>query len=128
MTLRRRCLSIGLALAIVASGPVSGRQQLTVSMLDALTLYELGEQTQVTGALALARGGDAEAVLLMLKQDVPKWIAADGPAQANRRRLVAATFLLEVGHAGLDEQWELTKAITEWACEVLRKSGRPTEI
>lgn len=129
MTQLRRFLPVGLVIAIVtAPGSVSGRQQLTISMLDALTLYELGEERQVTNALAVARGGDPEAVLRMLKEDVSKWIAAEGPDQAARRRMIAATFLLEVGEAGLDDTWEVTKQITEWACELLRKSGRPTEL
>ncbi len=104
------------------------RQQLTVSMLDALNLYELGEHAQVTGALAQAKGGDAEALLALLKRDVPAWIASDGPAEVPRRRMIAAIFMLEVGNAAVDEQWELTRQITEWACELLRSSGPPTEL
>ena len=123
-------IGCGIALMLVAltSGQISGRQQLTISMIDALTMYELGENAQVTRALDQAKGGDADALLALLKRDVPAWIEEDGPADVPRRRLIAATFMLEVGNAGIDHQWLLTSAVTEWACDLLRKAGKPTEI
>src|SRR6185436_16348741 len=53
--------------------------------------------------------------------------AADGPEAVPRRRLVAATFALEIGYAGITTQFEMTRQATEWACELLRSAGRPNE-
>jgi tetratricopeptide (TPR) repeat protein len=100
--------------------------QLTISLLDALTMYDAGEHASVVRALAAAAGRDGQALAALLRQDVPGWITADGPSEAPRRRLVAATFVLEVAHAGLDTQWETSRSVTEWACELLRSAGPPT--
>jgi tetratricopeptide (TPR) repeat protein len=64
-------------------------------------------------------------VVQALKLDAGKWIAADGPRLAPRRRLTVAMFALEVARAGLDHQWLRSQEILEWACELLRKQREP---
>jgi hypothetical protein len=129
MSLRRR-LAVSL---LVAIGPMSSTtrstadQSLTISMADALSYYELGEFDVVSRALAAAGGGDVQHFLPEWKKQAAGWIAADGPEAEPRRRLVAATFALEIGHAAMDVQWEMTRQVTEWACTLLRDSGPPTE-
>ena len=63
----------------------------------------------------------------MLSRDAEASIALNGKAEVPRRRLVAAVFALELGRAGIDTQWEITKGAVEWACRTLRRAGPPTE-
>jgi Flp pilus assembly protein TadD len=124
---RRLTLAAALCLAALpAHSHARGSQQLTISMLDALTMYEVGEHAPVVRAMAAAGGSDGDALQALIRQDVPGWIAADGASEAPRRRLVAVTFVLELAHAGIDIQWETTRSVTEWACELLRRAGPPT--
>jgi hypothetical protein len=118
--------AIGLAAMLLAQSGAAQRS-MRVSLADALTYYELGEHDAVERALTAARGGDPFAIVPMLKKDGPVWIDADGPERAPRRRMVAATFALEAGYAGIDTQWEITTQLVEWACETLRRAGPPSE-
>ena len=103
-------------------------QSLTVSFTDVLTLYDAGEYETVASGLRTSIAGDPDRVIPMLSRDAEAWIGAGGPNEIARRRLVAATFALELGHAGIDTQWEITRRAVEWACSQLRRAGPPTEI
>ena len=113
------------AIAILQTGAAG--QSMTVSLGDALNYYELGEHDMVERALAGAGGGDPKKIVALLEKEGAAWIMADGPERAARRRLVVATFALEAGYAGLDTQWKVGNEILEWACEMFRKAGRPSE-
>jgi tetratricopeptide (TPR) repeat protein len=117
-----------LVLCVLAATParVVPSQQLTLSLADALTYYEAGERDAVVRALTAARGSDAFALVPFFEKDSEAWIQADGPTEVDRRRLLVATFALETAYAGLDHQWEISKAVVQWACEMWRKSGPPT--
>lgn len=122
-----RSLAIAGLVWVVATRP-GAAQQMTISLGDALSYYELGEIDAVARALADSGGGDAEHFMPVFKKDAAAWIAADGPAAVPRRRLVAATFALEIGYSGLSSQFEMTKQATEWACDLLRSAGPPSEV
>ena len=85
MTTRRRAPARGLAAAaavvLLALGtrPGAAPQQMTISLGDALSYYELGEMELVSKALDEASGGDAETFIPKLKKEAAVWIAADGP-------------------------------------------------
>ena len=81
----------------------------------------MGQQSKVMKAVADAARGDLVVVLDALKRDGAAWIAEDGPKWTERRRMVLATFALEVAHAGLDYQWRNSKDLLEWTCTLLRR-------
>ena len=113
------------AVLALQSGPRA--QGLTVSFGDALTLYELGEYETVERGLRVSIAGDHDRVIPLLTREAEAWIALNGKAEIPRRRLVAAAFALELGRAGVDTQWEITRDAVEWACQLLRRAGPPTE-
>ena len=119
-----------------ASGPLPAAPQTVVAWLDA---YAAGRYDQVVQELQ--RTTDFKDILEQLKRDGPGWIAAAGPAEVDRRELVAATFALEATRASIGQPWKLLlKApsdgvlqipgytlyweapplILEWACARLR--------
>jgi hypothetical protein len=103
-------------------------QSFTASFADVLTLYDVGEYEVVARGLRASIAGDPDRTIKLLTREAEAWIALTGPSEAPRRRLVAATFALELGLAGVDTQWEFTKQAVEWACGVLRRAGKPTEV
>ena len=117
----------GAVLGVACLGAAPSRQ-MAVSFTDALTYYELGEYDAVARGLRASIAGDPDRVIPMLARDAEAWIKADGAAEVPRRRLVAATFALELGLSGIDTQWEVTTQAIEWACTLLRRSGPPTEL
>ncbi|MCR4373696.1 MAG: hypothetical protein NUW22_02490 [Acidobacteria bacterium] len=121
-----------------ASGPRPAAPQTVVTWLDA---YAAGRFKEVVSALQ--RTDDFSGILEQLKRDGPPWIAAAGPAEIDRRELVAATFALEAARAGIGRPWKLwlrvpsgaemgmalvgvtlyweaPPLILEWACERFR--------
>lgn len=110
----------------LAAGGSAPAQSVTVSVLDMLELYALGEHATVRSALDAASRGDFGPVIETLERDAPGWIEADGREQRARRRLVVATFSLDAAHAALDTQWAQAKRILEWACALLRAEEAPS--
>lgn len=123
------------AWTVAAAQPIA-QPPTVVSWLDA---DADGRAEQV--ASELRKVSDFAPLLEQLKRDGPAWITAAGPAQADRRELVAATFALEAARAGIGQPWKLLlKApgglpgytlywqppplLIEWACERLR--ARPS--
>jgi tetratricopeptide (TPR) repeat protein len=126
----RKSMLVVVTLLAAWTTSAASRQQsasLTISLGDALTYYEAGERDAVIRALYAARGSDAFALVPFFEQQAERWIRADGPGQIDRRRILVATFALEAAHAGLDHQWEASRAVVEWACEMWRRSGEPSE-
>jgi tetratricopeptide (TPR) repeat protein len=109
-----------LMLALIAPAPVAA-QEISVSAMDLLAYYEIGQHARVTRAVLEASRGDLVIVLDALKRDGAAWIAEDGPKWIERRRMVLATFALEVAHAGLEYQWTNSKNLLEWTCTLLRR-------
>jgi hypothetical protein len=56
-----------------------------------------------------------------LKRDGVAWIAAKGASEANRRRLIAATFALDVAASRLVTEPRSVAPLVEWGCEQVRK-------
>lgn len=56
-----------------------------------------------------------------LKRDGVAWIAAKGAGEANRRRLIAATFALDVAAAQLVTAPRDVPTLVEWGCDQVRK-------
>ncbi len=56
-----------------------------------------------------------------LRRDGTQWMLARGAADANRRRLIAATFALDVAGANLEGHPQELPPILEWGCEQVRR-------
>lgn len=116
----RRCAALVVAMLALGSAR-AGAQVVDVSVMDLLAYYEMGQHARVTKAVAEAARGNLVIVLDALKRDGAAWIAEDGPKWTERRRMVLATFALEVAHAGLDYQWKNSSDLLEWTCTLLRR-------
>ena len=116
--MRSRAVLIVLALLAPAG---AAAQEITVSTTDLLTYYELGQHTKATKAVADASRGDLVVVLDDLKREGAAWIAQDGPKWIERRRMIIATFALEVAYVAWDQQWANSEDLIEWTCALLRK-------
>src|SRR5688572_28874493 len=107
--MRVGALAIVAAITLLTPGSLAAPQRMTAAFTDALTLYDLGEHDTVISGFAASIDRDPENVIKFLEKDAEAWIAADGPESIPRRRLVAATFALELGRAGVNTQWSLTR-------------------
>jgi hypothetical protein len=56
-----------------------------------------------------------------LRRDGVEWILEKGAAEANRRRLIAATFALDAAGAGVVTQAKDVAPLVEWGCEQIRR-------
>ena len=94
------------------------RSEVSVSVADALDRY-------VSDPVAVVREISAEQSLSSLnsalRRDGVAWMLARGAGDANRRRLVAATFALDVAGAGLLTEPQDVPPLVEWGCEQVRK-------
>ncbi|HEX5215474.1 MAG TPA: hypothetical protein VFV98_08405 [Vicinamibacterales bacterium] len=124
---RRSAALVVAAIAVLTSSSFAAPQRMAGAFTDALTLYDLGEHDTVIDGFARAINRDPANVVKFLDTDAEAWIAADGKDAIPRRRLVATTFALELGKAGVNTQWSWTRDMLEWACTQMRKAGPPTE-
>jgi tetratricopeptide (TPR) repeat protein len=83
-----------------------------------------------------ARGDGAAAVAIL--EDVPDdrlddlgksvqrvardWVNVSNSAEARKRRLAAATLMLDLAHAGLAEEWKALRPLVEWGCGLVRQN------
>jgi hypothetical protein len=140
----------GLASVLVASAVLLSTARSTAAQrLDISTLLDQYARGDYDGAIRAAMySGPATPTAFRhdLEQDAPRWAASDGPSSVARRRLVAATFTIDVAHAaytgivqtaggqpgqdvwllGLrtqtDATWPTLRGIVEWACTWLRSA------
>ena len=143
---------LGLSLiggACLSAGPTAAR---SLSVVDLLDRYAGGQFDTVVEELARVTNFDD--LLRQLKRDAPAWLDAKGPADRERRELVAATFALEAARA--DEwhewvwiqfqppmtgspnageyqplnvlYWKPPPLLIEWGCELMRMNEVPRPI
>ena len=117
-----------------------------VTVLDLLNSYANGQFDAVVAELA--RVSDFGDLLNDLKRDAQAWLDAGGPADRDRRELVAATFALEAARADewyewvwiqrqppMEEYqplnvmyWKPPPLLIEWGCQVMRGHEPPRPI
>lgn len=56
-----------------------------------------------------------------LRRDGTAWMLAKGAGEANRRRLIAATFAIDVAGAAIDTAPKDVTPLVDWACDQVRK-------
>jgi tetratricopeptide (TPR) repeat protein len=94
------------------------------SILQLLDRYAAGDHDGVRRAFEdLDSVDDARRTL---EREGRAWTARDDPAEAARRRLIAATFALELAEARMQDEWRRLRSLVEWGCELVR-TGPPTE-
>ncbi len=121
------------AMALVVAAPVLPPPGARAAAPDEQRGGQARQNSRVRSATgdALERyvGGDYDGAIAALVYlggfstvDADEWIRNGGVAEADRRRLIAASLALEVTAA--KEAWPVT--LIEWACESLRHAGPPT--
>lgn len=135
---RLACIASAIAVVVLLVGGAPSAATPDVRAL--LDRYVAGDFSGVAAALEQTK--DFNALLKQLKSDGPKWIAARGPAEVDRRELAAATFALEAGRAGSLGDWKLVQnfirleniywrapaQLVEWGCTLLRARQTPRPI
>ncbi len=129
-----RCaLVTGLTLAVVIGGrvlrpgpPSSTRETTQASqVIDLLNRYSFEDPEAVAASLRGAPG------LGLLGKDLERvsadWIAARGTREVPQRRLVVATFALEVAAAGLGSEWTAVRPLIEFGCRLVRRDTRGSD-
>jgi hypothetical protein len=123
-----RGVRLRLALVLIVLGVAGSahetlaRQGVQLSAMDMLDLYEHDRR------LAVASFGDhlhLDSVWDELKAGSHKWINAKGAKDADRRRLVLATFVLEVVNLRASDDTGPAGRLIDWVCDELRTRRDP---
>ena len=118
---RTACVAIAL---LIAFAPRGQAQSGGLDLVGLLNAYEQGRYDEaVAKAAALP---DLGSFRLRFVQDSPLWANAD-PTRIERRRGVAAAFLLDLAAARLESDWGRFSDLIEWTCVQLRATATPTE-
>jgi tetratricopeptide (TPR) repeat protein len=131
-----RLLGISALLVCFLIARPSARAEAVGSLLDR---YLAGGFSAVVSEIE--KSGDYNGFYKALQDEAPAWIEAGEPDSRSRRKLAAATLALEVARAGTFDDWKLVQLwmrleniywrappkLIEWACELLRADGPPTE-
>ena len=115
-------------LGLAAAGTGQTRpQDDRLRVLELLDRYERGNHEAVVAELAAV--SDIAGFAREVQRRVEGWTrpAQASPATIERRRVVAAVFVLEMAAAHLDTDWGSVRYTVEWACELIRK-GRATPL
>ena len=105
------------AAGLLAVGLWPGVQAQPSTIIDLLDKYERGDDSAVS-SLANSDVGYLSRELVRRGED---WINAGGRDSRARRRLLAATFGLELAGARFEEKWHEVRHLIEWGCDLLRK-------
>ena len=136
----RRLLGLSLLVGVCLIAGSTAAQRVTVP--DLLDRYASGQFEAVVAELA--RVTDFDDLLQQLKREAPAWLDANGPADRDRRELVAATFALEAARADewyewvwIQSQpgvavtvmyWKPPPLLIEWGCQLMRGHEPPRPI
>jgi tetratricopeptide (TPR) repeat protein len=122
---------IWLAVCVIASS-LAVSQPSTPTLEDLLLRYDRGEFQAAAREMrdlperpTVVGGADGvrlDPLFLEWEKLAPRWIDAAGAGQAGRRRVVAASFALELANARNATQWYLRYPFVAWACGLLRAS------
>jgi hypothetical protein len=92
--MRRLVIVLVVAVSLIGSAPrARARQALELNAMEMLDLYDRRRELALTG---FGTSLHVDSVYSELTREGKKWVAAKGPAEVERRRLVLATFVLEV--------------------------------
>lgn len=128
--LRRRFFRrLQIALAVVCLVGLAEPQASSPALEALLADYDRGQFQAVVRAMrdlperpAVLGGADGvrlDPLFLEWERLAPRWIAA---GEAGRRRMVAASFALELASARASSPWHLRYPFVAWACGLLRAS------
>ena len=124
------CLALG-CVTMGASAPREMRQTAQTaprrasppSAVELLDRYSHGDFGSVTAALEHVQ--DFDAFRNDLENVGPRWITAGGSSAVPHRRLVAATFALEVADATMRPQWRpVGRTFVDWGGQILSEGSR----
>ena len=131
-----RCAAVAIvSVCLLAASP---RAAAPVRIADLLDQYEQGGIAAVARAildlpasppsarLRVYENDTSDVAYVELTRAAPGWIAAAGAEAAARRRLVAATFALELAYLRRGISWRARYPLIVWSCELLRR--QPTKL
>lgn len=131
-----RCAAVAtVTVCLLAASP---RAVAPVRIADLLDQYEQGGIAAVARAildipappstpkLRVYESDTSDVAYVELTRAAPAWIAAAGTDAAARRRLVAATFALELAYLRQGIPWRARYPLIVWSCELLRR--QPTRL
>ncbi len=118
----RRVGGLACALAAVVAAAAQGSRPASDNLTDRLQQYQPGRSiVQPLSRDALWSGASD------FRREATAWIAAGNPAETPRRRLVVATYVLDmlkdVDDASLWQDSQAAATLVEWACARLRESA-----
>jgi Flp pilus assembly protein TadD len=92
--MRRVVIVLAVAGSLLSAAPrARARQALELNAMEMLDLYERRRELALTG---FGTSLHADSVYAEVTREGKKWVAAKGPKEVERRRLVLATFVLEI--------------------------------
>lgn len=109
-------LALALALCLFPIAFTSARANTSVA--DFLDRYTSAPATTVHDIAAAQSLSD---ITSSLRRDGTAWMLAKGAGEANRRRLIAATFAIDVAGAQIDTAPKDVTPLVDWACDQVRK-------
>jgi hypothetical protein len=115
----KHCLAALVATVLVARVLASSRVPDSAAS-KLLERYNRGEYEAVVAELV--RSGDIISIRNDLDRTASAWAEMPGLGDVGRRRLVAATFGLEVARAQLETEWQAVHSLVETGCEIVRRS------
>jgi tetratricopeptide (TPR) repeat protein len=115
------------ATAGASSAPSPAPRPAVVELLDRYATHDFEAPVTLAGVSA----GDGAKIADELDATGSNWTTAQGPQLAAGRRLIAATFALDVvrvwASRPLDGRWRASQRLLAWGCAELRKNARPIE-
>ena len=92
------------------------------SPVELLSRYVRGDGAGAAALIAGVPDDKLEALGKSVQRASQAWLQTIDPLEARRRRLAAATFTLDLAHAGLHTQWRVLRPLIEWGCGLVRQN------
>ena len=116
----------GLGAGVVAATAVTQRPARQASVADLLARYDRGDRTAIVTHFDAI--DDYSSVRTGVEGAVSRWLKESPASDVQRRRLIGATFALEVARTGLETAWVSVRPLVEFGCELVRQNPpTPTE-
>ena len=119
----RRGVTLLVLFSVMSAVPNGAPVTPPLDLIGILQSYADGRHREAVATVAA--DDDLGPFRLRFVQDVPLWVAAD-PAQTERRRAVAAAFLVELARARLESDYNRLSDVIEFMCGQMRLAGPPT--
>jgi tetratricopeptide (TPR) repeat protein len=104
------------------SGIAGRAQSLSPEPLDLLNQYAEGHGGRAAASLVTVPHSRLEALGKAVQKAATPRLKVTDERVVHRRRLAAATLMLDLAHTGLYTQWKVLSPMIEWGCGLVRKN------